>query len=61
MLYYSGIDICEGIDAAESNNKNKCIICYYWFFNHGFQFRVFYVMILMILLMTLKNLKKFIF
>ena len=39
MLYYDRIDISEGIDLTKSNNSKECIICYYWFFNHGFEFR----------------------
>ena len=38
MLYYNRIDIIEGIDAAKSNSK-ECMICHYWFFNHGFKFQ----------------------
>ena len=39
MLYYDRIDIREGIDVAESNNGKECMICPYWFFNHGFDFQ----------------------
>ena len=39
MLYYDRIDICEGIDLAKSKNSKKCMICHYWFFNHGFKFK----------------------
>ena len=38
-MYYKRIDISEGIDPAKSNNRKECIICHYWFFNHGFQFQ----------------------
>ena len=39
MLYYDRIDISEGIDLAKSNNSKECMICHYWFFNQGFEFR----------------------
>ena len=29
----------EGIDLAKSNTSKECIICRYWFFNHGFEFQ----------------------
>ena len=39
MLYYDRIDISEGIDLAKSNNIKECMICHYFFFNHGFEFQ----------------------
>ena len=39
MLYYDRIDISEEIDLAERNISKKCMICHYWFFNHGFKFQ----------------------
>ena len=39
MLYYDKIDISKEVDLAKSNNSNKCMICHYWFFNHGFKFQ----------------------
>ena len=39
MLYYNITDIVEGIDLAKSNNSKECMICHYWFFNHGFKFQ----------------------
>ena len=39
MLYYDRIDISEGTDLAKSNNSKECMICHYWFFNHGFNFQ----------------------
>ena len=39
MLYYDRIDISEGIDLAKHNSSKKCMICRYWFFNHGFKFQ----------------------
>ena len=39
MLYYDRIDISEGIGPAKSNSGKKCMICPYWFFNHGFKFQ----------------------
>ena len=38
MPYYDRIDISKGIDIAKRNNSKECIICLYWFFNHGFRF-----------------------
>ena len=39
MLYYDRIDISEGIDLVKSGNSKECIVCHYWFFNHGFKFQ----------------------
>ena len=39
MLYYDTIDISKGIDLAKSKNRKECMICHYWFFNHGFNFQ----------------------
>ena len=39
MLYHDRIDIIRGIELAKSNNRKECIICSYWFFNHGFEFQ----------------------
>ena len=39
MLYYDKIYISEGIDPTKSNKSKECMICYYWFFNHGFKFQ----------------------
>ena len=41
MLYYDRIDISKGIDLAKSNNSKECMICHYWFFNHGFEFQAY--------------------
>ena len=38
MFYYNIIDF-EGIDPTKSNNSKECIVCYYWFSNHGFKFQ----------------------
>ena len=27
----------ERLDLAKSNNSKECMICHYWFFNHGFE------------------------
>ena len=37
MLYYKKIDTSEGIDPTKSNRSKEWMICYYWFFNHGFK------------------------
>ena len=39
MLYYDRIDISEVIDLTKSNRSKECMICHYWFFNHGFEFQ----------------------
>ena len=39
MLYYDRIDVSEGVDLVKSNNSKECMICHYWFFNHGFKFQ----------------------
>ena len=40
MLYYDiRIDRSERIDLTKSNNSKECMICHYWFFNHGFKFK----------------------
>ena len=39
MLYYDRTDISKRIDPTKSNRSKKCMICYYWFFNHGFKFQ----------------------
>ena len=31
--------ITEGTDLAKSNNRKKCMICHYRFFNHRFEFQ----------------------
>ena len=38
MLCCDRIDISEGTDLAKSSNSKECMICHYWFFNHGFKF-----------------------
>ena len=38
-LYYNRIDIQEGINIVKSSNSKECVICHYWFFNHGFEFQ----------------------
>ena len=39
MLYYDRIGISEVTDLAKSKNRKECIICHYFFFNHGFDFQ----------------------
>ena len=39
IMYYDRIVIIEGIDLAKSCNSKECMICHYWFFNHGFKFK----------------------
>ena len=38
MLYYDKIDKSEGINLAKSNSSKEWMICYYWLFDHGFEF-----------------------
>ena len=40
-MYYNRIDLSEGIDLAKSNNSKECMVCHYWYFNHGFKFQNF--------------------
>ena len=39
MMYYDRVDISEEIDPTKSNRNKECMICHYWFFNHGFKFQ----------------------
>ena len=39
MLYCDKINISEGINVTKSNISKECMICHYWFFNHGFRFQ----------------------
>ena len=39
MLYYNRIDVSEGIYRGKNNKSTECMICLYWFFNHGFKFQ----------------------
>ena len=35
-MYDDISDISEGIYLAKSNSSKECVICHYWFCNHGF-------------------------
>ena len=39
MLYYDRIDKSEGTDPTKSNKSRECMIYHYWFFDHGFKFQ----------------------
>ena len=39
MLYYDRINIRKEIDVAKNNNNKECMVCQYWFLNHGFKFQ----------------------
>ena len=39
MLYYDGINLSKGIDAAKSKSSKECIVFYYSFFNNRFGFQ----------------------
>ena len=41
MLYYERTDASKGTDLTKSNSSKECMICHYWFFNHGFKFQDF--------------------
>ena len=41
MLYYDRIDVSKGIDVAKSNNSKECVICHYFFLNHGFEIQYY--------------------
>ena len=87
MLYCDTIDISESIDPTKSNTNRECVICQYWFFNHGFKFqdyacngcpdlamlsvnisdiviitvKIFNFLIIVVLFVTLANLKQLIY
>ena len=42
MLWYDKINSSEEIDVAKSNNGEYCMVCHYWFFDHGFKFQNFF-------------------
>ena len=39
MLYNNIIDLSRVIDPTKSNKSEGCMICHYWFFNHGLKFQ----------------------
>ena len=39
MLYCDRIDKSEGSNPTTSNKSSECMICHYFFFNHGFKFQ----------------------
>ena len=39
MLHQDRIDISEGTDPNKSHKSRECMICHYFFFNHGFKFQ----------------------
>ena len=66
MLYYDRVDISEGTDPTKINKSKDCLICHYWFLNHGFKFQahvfngcydltMFYLNISDITIITVKN------
>ena len=83
MLHFDKIDLSKGIDPPESNNSKEYIICHYWDLIMGSNFKILFVMavliwqcyvlilailllsllkelIIVVLFMTLANLKQFI-
>ena len=69
MLYYDRIYISQGTDLTKSNNSKECMICHYWFFNHGFKVQdsvgngcqVLIMLIIVVLFIKLANLKQLIY
>ena len=41
MRYYDRTDTSKGIDPTKSHKSKECMICHYWFFNHGFKYQNF--------------------
>ena len=39
MLYNNRDDLSGGIDLTKSKNSKECIVCHYYYFNHGFKFQ----------------------
>ena len=39
MLYYYRNDLGEIIDPGNTNDSEECMICRYWYFNHGFKYQ----------------------
>ena len=48
MLHCKRIDISEEIDPTQSNKSKECMICHDWYFNHGFNLKILYAMVVMI-------------
>ena len=64
MLNYRRICLGERIDLTKSENNKECIICQYWYINHGFKLKHFFwlkLLIIAVLFMALANLKLFIY
>ena len=40
-MYCDKIDLIAATDSVKSKNSKECIVCYYWYFNHGFKFQNF--------------------
>ena len=68
MLYYYRNDLGEIIDPGKTNDSEECMICRYWYFNHGFKYQDsvcngchdWLMPVLMLVIMLLFLLKKFI-
>ena len=45
MLYYDRIDLRKGIDLTESNSSEECVVCHYWYFNHGSNLKILFAMV----------------
>ena len=39
IIRYKSCVTGKGIDLSKSNKNKECMICHYWFFNHGFNFQ----------------------
>ena len=42
------IDMSERIDLAKSGGSKECMVCHYWFFNHGFKYQDLFLLVVMI-------------
>ena len=38
-MHCGRVDLSETIDVTKRNSSKECIVCHYWFFNHGFEFQ----------------------
>ena len=48
MLLYDRTDLSKLIDVAKSRNSKEFIICHYLFFDHALNFKILFVLIVMI-------------
>ena len=41
MLHYDRIHLGEGTDPVKNSINKECLICWWWYYNHRFQFQNF--------------------